>query len=104
MNIELNELAALPNTVVSRGAENSMDKHNSTDTRATAQRAVASGPLVREVPKGHQPAPGFILDVFDGSAWLRADGSVTDKWEERGVWATEASARDALDRFFTPNK
>ena len=85
------------------GAENSMDKHNSTDTSATAQRAVASGPLVREVPKGHQPAPGFILDVFDGSAWLRADGSVTDKWEERGVWATEASARDALDRFFTPN-
>ena len=29
------------------GAEHSMDKHNSTDTSATAQRAVASGPLVR---------------------------------------------------------
>lgn len=28
------------------GAEHSMDKHNSTDTSATAQRAVASGPLV----------------------------------------------------------
>ena len=80
-----------------------MTTRNRTNLGATAQRAVASGPLVRAVPKGHQPAPGFILDVFDGSAWLRADGSVTDKWEERGVWATEASARDALDRFFIPN-
>lgn len=30
-----------------RGAEHSMDKHNLTDTSATAHRAVASGPLVR---------------------------------------------------------
>ena len=39
---------------------------------------------------------GYIVDLFDGSAWLKLDGSVTDKWEERGVWATEEQAQEAM--------
>jgi hypothetical protein len=64
---------------------------------------VAEGSAIRDVPEGCQEIPGFILDVFEGSAWLRIDGTVTDNWGERGVWPTEASARAALDQFFQSN-
>lgn len=77
--------------------------NNTPDSAQRRASGVGSGRMVRGVPQGCEHAPGFILDVFDGSAWLRADGSVTDKWKERGVWATEADARAALERFFSTN-
>jgi len=44
--------------------------------------------------------PGHILALKDGKRWLRQDGSVTDVFGERGVWATEDAASAALDSFF----
>lgn len=56
----------------------------------------------KEPPPGCQEIPGFILDVFDGSAWMRADGTVTDKWAERGVWPTLEDAAAAREKFTAP--
>lgn len=55
------------------------------------------------IPPGCAPAPGYILTVFDGAAWLKQDGTVTREWQERGVWPTEHEAAVALDQFFQPN-
>lgn len=54
---------------------------------------------VREVPPGCEEHPGFILDVFDGSAWITQDGRVTTEWAERGVWPTEEAAAQAMHQF-----
>jgi hypothetical protein len=35
---------------------------------------------------------GYIVECGKG-LWLSQDGIVTDKWSERGVWATQADAR-----------
>lgn len=51
-----------------------------------------------------QDAGGFIIDVFDGSAWITQDGRVTDKWDERGVWLTQDEASAAMRRFLTDER
>lgn len=56
---------------------------------------------VKGVPEGCVEIPGFILDVFDGSAWMTQDGQVTDRWPERGVWPTAEAAEEALHRFLS---
>ena len=58
-----------------------------------------STPIKETVPAGCEPAPGYILEVAENGPWLRQDGSVTDQWNERGVWATSAEAAAALERF-----
>lgn len=50
------------------------------------------------IPPGCAPAPGFILTIPGG--WLRADGTPTDIWRERGVWATQELADQAIEDFF----
>ncbi len=58
---------------------------------------------IRGVPEGCQEIPGYILDVFDGSAWITQDGKVTDKWHERGIWPTPEAAAEAMQRCLSPN-
>jgi hypothetical protein len=53
----------------------------------------------KPAPAGSQEAPGFILDVFDGSAWMTKDGQVTTEWKERGVWGTYEEAEKAMKEF-----
>lgn len=52
----------------------------------------------KEVPEGCMEIPGFIIDVFDGSAWLTQDGKVTSRWEERGFWQTIEEAEEMMQR------
>lgn len=52
----------------------------------------------REPPTGCHEIPGFIIDFFKGSAWLTKDGQITNEWSKRGVWATEAEAREAYEK------
>lgn len=59
--------------------------------------------MIRDVPAGCQEIPGYILDVFDGSAWITQDGQVTDKWQERGVWPTPEAAAEMMKRCLSPN-
>lgn len=66
-------------------------------------RGVGSSESSAGIPPGCAPAPGYILTVFDGAAWLKQDGTVTRVWAERGVWPTEHEAAVALDQFFQPN-
>lgn len=47
-------------------------------------------------PEGCQEIPGYIVDLFEGSAWLTLGLQVTTKWEERGVWPTQAEAYAAM--------
>jgi hypothetical protein len=54
---------------------------------------------IRDVPAGCQEIPGYILDVFDGSAWITQDGRVTDNWHERGVWPTPEAAEEMMQQF-----
>jgi hypothetical protein len=56
------------------------------------------------MPSGAIEAPGYILDVFDGSAWMTEDGRVTDKWSERGVWPTAEAAQEAMNRFLRDHR
>ena len=56
-------------------------------------------PEILGVPPGCQEIPGYILAVFDGKAWITQDGHVTDKWEERGIWPTQAAADEAMQMF-----
>ena len=58
---------------------------------------------IRGVPEGCMEIPGYILDVFDGSAWITQDGRVTDKWAERGVWPTPEAAAEMMERCLSPN-
>ena len=62
-----------------------------------------AGPAIRDVPAGCQEIPGYILDVFDGSAWITQDGQVTDKWHERGIWPTPDAAAEMMQRCLSPN-
>lgn len=50
----------------------------------------------KEPPKGCQEIPGYIVDLFEGSAWLTKDLQVTTVWSERGVWSTQAEANAAM--------
>ena len=50
----------------------------------------------KEPPEGCQEIPGFIVDLFEGSAWLTKDLQVTTVWAERGVWATQEEAKKAM--------
>lgn len=36
---------------------------------------------------------GYCIDMFEGSVWLRRDGSVTPNWDERGIWPTLEEAQ-----------
>lgn len=65
--------------------------------------AVPTGLATLGVPPGCVEAPGYILDLFDGSAWMTQDGRVTDRWNERGVWPTAECAAEAMRRFLSPN-
>ena len=59
---------------------------------------------VADVPKGCQEIPGFILDVFDGSAWITQDGQVTDNFIDRGVWPTKEAAEEMMERCLSTNR
>jgi len=50
----------------------------------------------RNPPPACQEIPGFIVDLFEGSAWLTNDLQVTTVWAERGVWATQEEAKKAM--------
>ena len=65
--------------------------------------AAPPGSAIRGVPPGCQEIPGYILDVFDGSAWITQDGKVTDKWHERGIWPTPEAAAEMMQRCLSPN-
>ena len=54
---------------------------------------------IRPIPEGTTEAPGFIISIFDDSAWLTKDGQVTPKWQERGVWGTEEEVEAAFNEF-----
>ena len=47
-------------------------------------------------PEGCQEIPGYIVDLFEGTAWLTKDLQVTTGWAERGVWATQEEAKKAM--------
>lgn len=59
---------------------------------------------IKPIPAGAQEAPGYIVDIFDGSAWLTKDLMITDKWSERGVWPTANAAQKAMDEFLRKDK
>ena len=73
------------------------DDVNSPETQSPGSLHPA-GSAIRGVPAGCQEIPGYILDVFDGSAWITQDGRVTDKWHERGVWPTPEAAKEMMHR------
>jgi hypothetical protein len=50
----------------------------------------------KEPPEGCQEAPGYIVDLFEGSAWLTLGLGVTTNWSERGIWATQEEAQAAM--------
>jgi len=54
----------------------------------------------KEPPKGCQEIPGYIVDLFEGSAWLTKGLQVTTVWAERGVWATQEEANKAMTAVF----
>lgn len=56
-------------------------------------------PIRSHVPEGCEPIPGYIVECRNGTGWLTKDGSVTQVWQERGVWATPELAADAAERF-----
>jgi hypothetical protein len=56
--------------------------------------------LPKEPPEGCQEIPGYIVDLFEGSAWLTKDLQVTTVWSERGVWATQDEANAAMAALF----
>lgn len=62
--------------------------------------------MKQEIPAGCQEIPGYILDVFDGSARITQDGRVTDKWQERGIWPTPEAAAEMMQQLtpFLPAK
>lgn len=52
----------------------------------------------RTLLTGSHHIQGYILDMFDGSAWITQDGQVTDKWEERGIWPTYEAASEMMKK------
>lgn len=54
---------------------------------------------IKPVPVGHEPAPGYILEVLNGRGWFTQDGFISNRWSERGVWPTPEAAEDALENF-----
>lgn len=83
-------------------------KHTYHACRITTDNAInetmsAQNPnAIKPVPEGCMEIPGYILDVFNGSAWITQDGHVTDKWEERGVWPTPEAAAEMMQRCLNP--
>lgn len=55
-------------------------------------------------PPGCQEIPGFILSVFGGRGWFTQDGELTNDWNKRGVWPTQAEAEAARDAFFADDR
>jgi len=41
---------------------------------------------------------GYILEIFDGSAWVTQDGKITFDREQRGVWTTAGAAEEMMQR------
>lgn len=106
------------------GAEHPMETHNSPDTSATAQRAVASGPLVRrvsvpqwdgstlnmlEIRRGHwrigvgvlkrlPPAPWYTRYIY---IWRHPGRLHPPHWQARILHLMAGVCRD---RLFVPNK
>ena len=76
---------------------------NTPQAQPPASLGAAHGSAIRDVPAGCQEIPGYILDVFDGSAWITQDGQVTDKWQERGIWPTPEAAAEMLERYLSSN-
>ena len=54
----------------------------------------------KEPPEGCQEIPGYIVELFEGSAWLTLGLGVTTVWSERGVWATQEEAHAAMAALF----
>jgi len=82
-------------------------RHTMTDNcnkNVEAGFSAAPCSAIRGVPKGCQEILGYILDVFDGSAWITQDGQVTDKWHERGIWPTPEAAAEMMQRCLSPTK
>lgn len=44
---------------------------------------------------------GYIIDIFDGSAWLTRDLKMTPNWNERGIWTTSEEAKAAMNQALT---
>jgi hypothetical protein len=78
--------------------------NESPDSLAGQSLGAAPCSAIRDVPAGCQEIPGYILDVFDGSAWITQDGQVTDKWQERGIWTTPEAAAEMMQRCLSPNE
>ena len=41
---------------------------------------------------------GYVLEIFDGSAWVTQDGKITFDREKRGVWPTAEAAEEMMQR------
>jgi hypothetical protein len=54
-----------------------------------------------EPPKGCLEIPGVLLVIEPGRLWLSKDGVITDKWHERGIWATKQDAINAIETFIS---
>lgn len=50
---------------------------------------------ILEPPVGCMEIPGYIL-VLKAGGWLTKAGAVTSVFKDRGVWATEEAAAEAL--------
>lgn len=53
---------------------------------------------ILDPPIGCIETEGFILVNEIGKLWLRKDLTITDIWEERGIWETAEDAETALNR------
>jgi len=74
------------------------------DTKQTPPAlAAGTGSAALGIPSGCHEAPGFILDVFDGSAWVTRSGEITTKWEDRGVWPTVEAAESMMRQVLLAN-
>ena len=74
-----------------------MDKHNSTDTSATAQRAVASGPLVRRGVFSRERT-GWMTAVAFLPLFLFGCMLTAERWDETlAQWTLRNFGRPFLD-------
>lgn len=60
--------------------------------------------LIADPPPGCQAIPGYIVELFDCSRWLRRDGTVTMVWSERGVWESPEAAGEAMRKSIVPGE
>lgn len=52
-------------------------------------------------PRFESDASGTFFGYYiaaPGGRWVTQDGKVTREWSRRGLWPTEAAAREALER------